>query len=153
MSAKEVTVRIVPVVGKAGAYVARYRAEMLGATYSVEFQDTVMGAIALHGFSEMLRTRYDLRRVELVVERPGAPFPVACRGGRASDGVRGVDAAGALRCGLSRRIARAPEGPREPGVLPGKPGGPILETAPGDRTLTGAQRRPRPRMREGGDGT
>ncbi len=74
MSGKEVTVRITPVAGKAGAYVARYRAEVLGATYSVEFQDNVMGAIALHGFAEMLRTRYDLRRVELVVEDQGFRF-------------------------------------------------------------------------------
>jgi hypothetical protein len=68
MSGKEITVRIMPVVGKPGVYIARYRAEVLGATYSVEFQDDVMGGIALHGFAEMLRVRYDLRRVELVVE-------------------------------------------------------------------------------------
>jgi hypothetical protein len=68
MSAREVTVRIAPVTGRPGGYVARYRAEVLGATYSVEFEDTVMGGIALHSFAEMLRSRYDLRRVELVVE-------------------------------------------------------------------------------------
>ena len=74
MSTKEITVRITPVVGKPGAYVARYRAEVLGATYSVEFPDNVMGGIALHGFAEMLRVRYDLRRVELVVEDQGLRF-------------------------------------------------------------------------------
>ena len=68
MSTKEVTVRIAPVAGKPGAYVARYRAEVLGATYSVEFQDNVMGGIALHGFSEMLRLKNGFRRVELVIE-------------------------------------------------------------------------------------
>ena len=68
MSTREVTVRIAPVAGKPGAYVARYHAEVLGATYSVEFQDSVMGGIALHGFAEMLRLKYDLRRVELVIE-------------------------------------------------------------------------------------
>ena len=54
MGTREVTVRIAPVGGKPGAYVARYRAEVLGATYSVEFEDTVMGGIALHGFSETI---------------------------------------------------------------------------------------------------
>ena len=54
--------------GKPGAYVARYRAEVLGATYSVEFHDDVMGGIALHGFAEMLRLKWGLRRVELVLE-------------------------------------------------------------------------------------
>ena len=68
MGAREVTVRIAPVAGKPGGYVARYRAEVLGATYSVEFEDTVMGGIALHGFSEMLRLKFGFRRVELVVE-------------------------------------------------------------------------------------
>ena len=68
MSTREVTVRIAPSPGKPGAYVARYHAELLGATYSVEFQDSVMGGIALHGFAEMLRLKYGLRRVELVIE-------------------------------------------------------------------------------------
>jgi hypothetical protein len=68
VSTREVTVKIAPVVGKPGAYVARYRAEVLGATYSVEFEDSVMGGIALHSFAEMLRIRYSLRRVELELE-------------------------------------------------------------------------------------
>ena len=74
MSTREVTVRIAPVAGKPGAYVARYHAEMLGATYSVEFSDSVMGGIALHSFAEMLRSRYDLRRVELVMEDQALRF-------------------------------------------------------------------------------
>ena len=74
MSAKEISVRITPVAGKPGAYVARYRAEVLGATYSVEFEDNVMGGIALHSFAEMLRSRYDLRRVELVVKDQALRF-------------------------------------------------------------------------------
>ena len=68
MSTREVTVRIAPVPGMPGAYVARYHAEVLGATYSVEFSDDVMGGIALHGFAEMLRLKWGLRRVELVLE-------------------------------------------------------------------------------------
>ena len=68
MSTREVTVRIAPVAGKPGVYVARYRAELLGATYSVEFEDNVMGGIALHGFAEMLRLKWGLRRVELQME-------------------------------------------------------------------------------------
>ena len=74
MSAKEIMVRITLAEGKPGTYVARYRAEVLGATYSVEFPDNVMGGIALQGFAEMLRIRYDLRRVELVVEDQGLRF-------------------------------------------------------------------------------
>ena len=74
MSLQTVTVGIAPVAGKPGAYVARYRAEVLGATYSVEFQDNVMGGIALHGFAQMLQLRYGLRRVELVLEDQALRF-------------------------------------------------------------------------------
>jgi hypothetical protein len=39
-------------------YVARYRSAFLGATYSVEFANTVTGAVALYHFVQMLQTRY-----------------------------------------------------------------------------------------------
>ena len=68
MSGNEVAVRVAPVVGRPGTYVARFHAKLLGATYSVEFEDNVMGGIALHGFAEMLRLKWGLRRVELVLE-------------------------------------------------------------------------------------
>ena len=54
MSTREVTVLIAAVAGKPGTYVARNRSELLGATYSVEFQDNVMGGIALHGSAETI---------------------------------------------------------------------------------------------------
>jgi len=44
------------------------------ATYSVEFGDDVMGGIALHGFAEMLRLKWGLRRVELVLEDQALRF-------------------------------------------------------------------------------
>ena len=74
MSTREVTVRITPVAGKPGSFVARYRAEVLGATYSVEFEDSVMGGIALHGFAEMLRLKWGLTRVELIMEDQSLRF-------------------------------------------------------------------------------
>jgi hypothetical protein len=54
--------------GAPEAYVARYHSEVLRATFSVEFEDNVMGGIALHGFAEMLRLKYGFRRVELVLD-------------------------------------------------------------------------------------
>ena len=74
MNTREVTVRIALVPGRLGAYVARYHADLLGATYSVEFHDDVMGGIALHGFAEMLRLKWGLRRVELVLEDQALRF-------------------------------------------------------------------------------
>ncbi len=43
---------------KADWYVATYRSGFLGAAYSVEFANTITGAVALYHFVEMLKTRY-----------------------------------------------------------------------------------------------
>ena len=74
MSAAEVTARIAPVPGKPGAYVARYHAEVFDATYSVEFGDDIMGGIAPHGFAEMLKLTWGLRRAEPLLEAQALPF-------------------------------------------------------------------------------
>jgi hypothetical protein len=42
----------------ADAYVASYHSPVLGATYTVKFPATVTGAVALHHFTEMLKSRY-----------------------------------------------------------------------------------------------
>ncbi len=47
---------------------AASRAQMLWATYSVEFEDRVMGGIAIQGFSKTLRLGFGFRRVELMVQ-------------------------------------------------------------------------------------
>ena len=117
MNAREVTVRIAPVGGRPGAYVARYRAEVLEATYSVEFEDNVMGGIALHGFAEMLRLKWGLRRVELVIDDQALRFR--------SKAVVDALLAGSVEttppvASLARRgIRRLPEGPRAGASCPG----------------------------------
>lgn len=45
---------------KSDTYVARYASPLLGAVYTVEFPDSVTGAVALHYFAEMLKSRYPL---------------------------------------------------------------------------------------------
>jgi hypothetical protein len=59
----EITVTIKAVAGKKGEYIAYYTSEFLNATFSVYFRDTIMGAIALQNFSEMLRVKYEKERV------------------------------------------------------------------------------------------
>ena len=39
--------------GRLLGFVARYRAEVLRATYSLESKDSVVGGMAVHGFVEM----------------------------------------------------------------------------------------------------
>ncbi len=42
---------------KSDWYVATYRSGFLGASYSVEFANSITGAVALYHFVEMLKTR------------------------------------------------------------------------------------------------
>ena len=51
-------IRIAPVDGSSDRYVAMFTSEALDATYSVVFRETVSGAVALHSFAEMIRSRY-----------------------------------------------------------------------------------------------
>jgi hypothetical protein len=50
--------QIAPHPEKDDWYVARYQSGFLNATYSVEFANTITGAVALFHFVEMLRSRY-----------------------------------------------------------------------------------------------
>jgi hypothetical protein len=58
MNGKTLEIKVSRQEAKPGFYVARYRSPVLGATYTVEFPGTVVGAVALHHFTEMLKTRY-----------------------------------------------------------------------------------------------
>jgi len=58
MSGKTLEIQIHRQETKPGFYVARYQSPVLQATYTVEFPGTVVGAVALHHFTEMLKTRY-----------------------------------------------------------------------------------------------
>ena len=55
---KKPRIRIYPVGDNSGRYVAAFTSEVLGATFSVVFNETVTGAVALHLFAEMVRSRY-----------------------------------------------------------------------------------------------
>lgn len=59
-----VTIRPVP---DSEAYLAIYSSPVLSSSFSVVFPDSVVGAVALHDFAEMLRLRYG-KPVELRVE-------------------------------------------------------------------------------------
>ena len=75
---KKPRIRIYPVGDSSGRYVAALTSEVLGATFSVVFDETVTGAVALHLFAEMIRSRYG-SGVELVIVdafRPPKDSPV-----------------------------------------------------------------------------
>ena len=63
-----------PVEGSKEEYLACCRSEFLGATFSCLFKDTLMGALALHAFSEMIRKLYEEDGVRIVVSDKGTDF-------------------------------------------------------------------------------
>ena len=62
---------------KSDWYVARYSSAFLGAVYSVEFANTLTGAVALYHFVEMLKTRNPEGRVTFMLPANAGHHPVA----------------------------------------------------------------------------
>ena len=58
-------------------YVASYESGFLGASYSVEFANTVTGAVALYHFVDMLRSRYPNGEVTFVLPAQAVTHPVS----------------------------------------------------------------------------
>ena len=58
-------------------YLASYRSGFLGATYSVEFANSVTGAVALYHFVEMLKTRHPEGHVTFVLPHNSGHHPVS----------------------------------------------------------------------------
>ena len=57
-------------------YVATYRSGFLGAAYSVEFANSITGAVALYHFVEMLKTRYPGGQITFMLPRGSQNHPV-----------------------------------------------------------------------------
>ena len=64
---RDPAVVIKPVAGRKGEYLAYCRSRFLDATFSVYFKDTMMGALALHEFIEMIRRKYEEQQVRTLV--------------------------------------------------------------------------------------
>ena len=64
---RNIKITIKQVENRNGEYIAYYTSDFLGATFSVYFQDSIMGAIALHDFSEMIKGKYEKERIEFDV--------------------------------------------------------------------------------------
>ena len=69
-------VQITPHPEKADWYVATYRSGFLSAAYSVEFANSITGAVALYHFVEMLTTRYPEGRVTFMLPANAGHHPV-----------------------------------------------------------------------------
>ena len=61
---------------KADWYVATYQSGFLGAAYSVEFANSITGAVALYHFVEMLKTRNPEGHVTFMLPANASDHPV-----------------------------------------------------------------------------
>ncbi len=57
-NSKRPYITISPIQACPGQYIATFLSEVLGATFSVVFPETITGAVALHTFAEMIRSYY-----------------------------------------------------------------------------------------------
>jgi len=72
-SGKPIKILIRPVENRKGSYIASFHSEFLNATFSVCFQDTITGSLALWHFSEMIRKKYE-QEIELVLMKDQLAF-------------------------------------------------------------------------------
>ena len=70
-------IQIAPHPDKADWYVAKYHSGFLSATYSVEFANSITGAVALYHFVEMLKTRYPQGQVTFMLPHDAGRHAVA----------------------------------------------------------------------------
>jgi hypothetical protein len=68
MNSGKSTIYIRQVPEKPGFYVAYFTSEVLQATFSLHFRDTITGAIALNNFVEMLRIKNKFHTCNLQID-------------------------------------------------------------------------------------
>jgi len=73
-ASRSLKVTIKQVESRPGEYIAYYRSEFLNATYLVYFRDNIFGSVALHEFSEMLRSKYRGSEVEFIISNEKVQF-------------------------------------------------------------------------------
>lgn len=69
-------IQITPHTEKDGWYVASYTSMVLGATYRVEFPNSITGAVALYHFVEMLKSRYPGGEVTFMLPSGPGSHPI-----------------------------------------------------------------------------
>ena len=48
-------------------YLAYFKSDFLKATFALYFNDNILGSVALASFSEMIRYKYDVKKIEYVI--------------------------------------------------------------------------------------
>ena len=72
-------IRVYPLPERRSQYVATFHSDVLDATFSVTFRETITGAVALHTFAEMLRKQYGFAFEIAIMDGFGLPHNSAVR--------------------------------------------------------------------------
>jgi hypothetical protein len=70
---KTIEIIIQPVQNMEKDFIAYYKSAMISCTYAVYFKNTIMGALALNSFFDMLKSKYP-GRIDFRVEDCGPQF-------------------------------------------------------------------------------
>jgi len=73
-ASNNVQITIKRIENKEGEYIAYYRSEFLNATYLVYFRDNIFGSVALHEFSEMIKSKYRESEVNFIISDEKVEF-------------------------------------------------------------------------------
>ena len=71
---QHISVEVGAVAGRPREYLARFSSQLYGATFAVHFPDSILGALALHSFAEMLRKHYDARTIRFELTGTATPM-------------------------------------------------------------------------------
>lgn len=69
---KEITIK--KVANREGEYFAYYKSDFLKATFCVAFNDNIFGSVALHRFSEMIKTHFNEEKLNLFISDENIQF-------------------------------------------------------------------------------
>ena len=72
-------IRVYPLPERRSQYVATFHSDVLDATFSVTFRETITGAVGLHSFAEMLRKQYECAFEIAIMDGFGLPHNSALR--------------------------------------------------------------------------
>lgn len=73
-TSKNIQITIKQIEDKEGEYVAYFKSEFLNATYLVYFRDNIFGSIALHEFSEMVKSKYRESNIDFIISNDRIQF-------------------------------------------------------------------------------
>jgi hypothetical protein len=65
MEAKQIVIK--PIVERDKEYIAYFKDEFMKASFCVAFKDSILGAVALNRFIDMIKTFFDIKKIPVFV--------------------------------------------------------------------------------------